>query len=198
MSDGVLQRVCVFCGSSMGTRPEYGDAARAIGRELAERGMGLVYGGGDIGLMGEVANAALAAGTEVIGVIPRALAKKEVAHWNLTELRIVDTMHERKAAMYDLADAFVALPGGIGTVEELFEVLTGGQLGMHAKPVGLVNTAGYWDALLTLVDRAVDERFLKAEHREMLLVGDEVPAMFDALAAYSAPAVTKWIDREVV
>lgn len=190
-----LARICVFCGSSPGARPAYREAAREVGRTLAERDLGLVYGGGAVGLMGVVADAALEAGGEVIGVIPRALFEREVGHTEV-DLRVVDTMHTRKALMAELAGGFVALPGGIGTLEELFETWTWAQLGTHEKPSGILNVAGFFDPLVGFLDRVVEERFLRAEHRAMLLVDDEVGRLLEALAAYEPPDVAKWIDRE--
>jgi len=192
---GGLRRVCVFCGSSPGARPEYRATAEALGRMLAARGLGLVYGGGNVGLMGVLADAALAAGGEVIGVIPRALVDLEVAHTGLRDLRIVDSMHERKAAMAELAGAFVALPGGIGTLEELFEVWTWAQLGLHAKPCALLDVAGYYAPLVAFLEHAVAARFLRPVHRAMLTVTADPQALLDHLAAYSPPVVAKWIDR---
>src|SRR4051812_49148308 len=157
MQRGPAMRVCVFCGSNPGARPEYAAAARAVGRALAERGRGLVYGGGNVGLMGVCADAALAAGGEVIGVIPDALQTAEVAHGGLTRLHVVRTMHERKALMADLSDAFAALPGGFGTLDELFEILTWAQLGIHAKPVAILNVAGFFDPLLAMLDHQTAE-----------------------------------------
>src|SRR5262245_15001901 len=188
-----MNRVCVFCGSSMGGRAEYTEAAARTGELIARRGLGLVYGGGHVGLMGVVADAALAAGGEVIGVITQALLDREVAHTGLTELLVVRTMHERKARMAALSDAFLVLPGGIGTLEEFFEVWTWGQLGEHAKPVGLVNVGGYYDGLIGFVDAMQAEGFLKAKHREMLIVADTPAAALDAFARYEPPAVGKWI-----
>ena len=190
-----MKRVCVFCGSSPGLRPAYRTAAESFGALLAERGIGLVYGGASVGLMGAVADAALAAGGEVIGVLPRALATKELAHERLTELRLVDSMHERKAQMADLSDGFVALPGGVGTLEELFEMLTWAQLGLHAKPCALLETDGYFASLLAFLDHAVDERFVRPPHRALLLVDDAPERLLDAMARYRAPRVEKWIDR---
>src|SRR5512142_817811 len=160
-----MKRVCVFCGSSVGVNPEYARMARRLGGALARRGMGLVYGGGGIGLMGAVADAALDAGGEVVGVIPRALQLRELAHANLTALHVVGSMHERKAKMAELSHAFVALPGGMGTLEELAEILTWAQLGLHQKPCGLLDVAGYYQPLVGFFDRAVAEGFLKPEHR---------------------------------
>ena len=191
----MMQRVCVFCGSSPGRQASYLSAARALGALLARRGLGLVYGGASIGLMGAVADAALAAGGEVIGVIPAALEAKEIAHESLTRLEVVGSMHERKARMSELADAFVALPGGIGTLEELSEILTWAQLGLHQKPCGLLDVGAYWRPLVAFFDHAVQERFLRPQHRALLIVEDDPVALLDALAAYVPAAVEKWIDR---
>jgi uncharacterized protein (TIGR00730 family) len=191
-----LRHICVYAGSGRGADPRFADAAEALAQAIVARGLGIVYGGGDIGLMGVLADAALAAGGEVIGVIPQALLAKEVAHAGLTELHVVDSMHERKARMADLARAFIALPGGIGTIEELIEVFTWTQLGLHAKPVAVLNVAGYWDGLLSLLDDAVTQRFLRAEHRALLLEGTEPGALLDALEAWRPPELDKWIDRD--
>jgi uncharacterized protein (TIGR00730 family) len=180
MADAVAS-VCVFCGSSAGSAPEYAGAARALGRALAARGLELVYGAGHVGLMGVLADAVLQAGGRVVGFIPRALAGRELAHQGLSELHVVGTMHERKAAMADRAGAFVALPGGFGTADELFEILTWAQLGIHAKPVGLLNVQGYFDPLLAWVERAVQEGFVRDTHRGMLLVGDDPEALLEAV-----------------
>ncbi|HEX4932615.1 MAG TPA: TIGR00730 family Rossman fold protein [Gemmatimonadaceae bacterium] len=191
-------RVCVFCGSSPGARPEYAAAAAALGTRLAQRGMGLVYGGARVGLMGAVADAALAAGGEVIGVIPRALVEREVAHSGLADLRVVSSMHERKATMADLSDAFVALPGGIGTFEELFEVWTWGQLGLHAKPVALLDSGGYYAPLVAFLDHAVEERFIRPGHRAALLVERDIDALLDRLATWTPlPREGKWMGGEL-
>ncbi len=189
----VVGRVCVFCGSSSGARPAYAAAARELGELLARHGIGLVYGGGDVGLMGVLADSALAAGGEVIGVIPQALADREVAHGGLTALHVVRTMHERKQMMHDLSDGFIALPGGLGTLEEFFEVLTWGQLGMHAKPCGILDVEGYYEPLLALLDRAVDDQLLKPENRAMLIYDTSAERLLDRMAKYRAPVVTKWI-----
>lgn len=191
----MMQRVCVFCGSSPGVQPGYLAAARALGDQLARRGLGLVYGGASIGLMGAVADAALAGGGEVIGVIPAALQAKEIAHEGLTRLEVVGSMHERKARMSELADAFIALPGGMGTLEELSEMLTWAQLGLHRKPCGLLDVAGYWQPLVVFFDHAVQEQFLRPHHRALLLVEEEPLALLNALAAYVPPEQQKWIDR---
>ncbi|MET0396514.1 MAG: TIGR00730 family Rossman fold protein [Longimicrobiaceae bacterium] len=191
-----MKRVCVFCGSSPGVRPAYAAAARAMGTRLAERGIGVVYGGGKVGLMGVVADAAMAAGGEVIGVIPEGLVAREVGHAGVTELRVVRTMHERKALMAELSDAFVALPGGFGTWEEYFEVLTWAQLGIHPKPCGLLNVEGYYGPLLAMMDHAVAEGFVRAEHRASVLEAAEPARMLERLAAFRAPAVPRWLSRD--
>ena len=190
-----MERVCVFAGSSEGEGKAYRRAARRLGETIAERGYGLVYGGARVGLMGLVADAALDAGGEAIGVIPQALVDKEVAHMGLSELRVVDSMHERKRCMSELADSFVALPGGFGTIDELFEILTWGQLGLHAKPAGLLDARGYYAHLLGFLDHAVGEGFLSARHRSMICVETEPPGLLDALEAYEAPKGPKWLDR---
>lgn len=190
-----IARVCVFCGSSPGAIPAYGELAARFGRRLVAEGLGLVYGGASVGLMGQLADAVLAAGGEVIGVIPQALVDMEVAHTGLTDLRIVATMHERKAVMADLGDAFVALPGGIGTLDELFEVLTWAQLGLHTKPAGLLDLAGYFQPLLAFLDGAVNARFLQPAHRGMLLVEDDPARLLAAFRAYQPPPPFKWVDR---
>lgn len=175
--------------------PAYLEAATALGAELAVRGLGLVYGGAQVGAMGAVADAVLAGGGEVIGVIPRMLVAKEVAHTGLSDLRVVDSMHERKALMESLADGVVALPGGFGTLEELFEILTWAQLGIHSKPVGLLNGTGYWDQLLAFIDHMVDERFLRAQQRDALLVADSPAALVAQLHDYQPVVLDKWLDR---
>ncbi|MBI5757148.1 MAG: TIGR00730 family Rossman fold protein [Planctomycetales bacterium] len=191
-----MRRICVFCGSNSGMKSEYRRAAEDVGRSLAERGIELVYGGGNVGLMGVVADAALVAGGRVIGVIPQALASKEVAHWGLTELRVVESMHERKALMAELSDAFIALPGGIGTMEEFFEVWTWSQLGYHAKPCGLINSAGYFDGLISFLDHMTADQFLRAEHRSMLMVAQTASELLDRFVTFRPPQVEKWIDRD--
>jgi hypothetical protein len=185
----MLKRICVFCGSSSGVHPVYAQAAQAVGRLLWRRGIELVYGGGNVGLMGMLADACLAEGGRVIGVIPQALVDKEVAHLGLTELRVVSSMHERKAIMADLSDAFVALPGGYGTWEELFEMLTWSQLGIHQKPCGILNVNGYYDPLLELADKAVSEGFLREVNRDLLLSDDDLERFLDRLSAYSVPKI---------
>jgi hypothetical protein len=190
-----VKRVCVFCGSNAGTRPGYAAAARALGAALGRQGLGLVYGGGNVGLMGILADATLAAGAEAIGVIPEGLVAKELAHRRLTELRVVRSMHERKALMADLADAFLALPGGFGTLDELCEVLTWAQLGLHRKPCGLVDVEGYFRPLLAFFENAVAEGFVPAAHRGLLLTDADPERILDRLAAHVPPAVPKWLDR---
>ena len=191
-----MKRVCVFCGSSTGAKPEYARAAQALGTLLAQRGLGLVYGGGNVGLMGIVADAAMAAGGEVIGIIPDALLKMEVGHRDITTLHVVGSMHERKAMMAELSDAFIALPGGIGTLEELFEVWTWGQLGLHPKPLGFLDVAGYYAHLHTFLDHAAAEGFLKRRHRDMAAVEADPAVLLARLDTYQPPEAPKIIDRE--
>jgi len=182
-----LKSICVYCGSNAGTRPEYVEAARAMGREIAERGLTLVYGGGKVGLMGALADEALAAGGKVVGIIPQFLALKEVAHAGLSELVVVESMHARKAEMERHADAFIAMPGGIGTMEELFEIWTWSQLGQHRKPCGLLDVGGYYDHLNAFLDRMAADGFVNPEHRAMLTRSESPGALLDAFAAYEAP-----------
>ncbi|HKN89895.1 MAG TPA: TIGR00730 family Rossman fold protein [Acidimicrobiia bacterium] len=179
-----MRRVCVFCGSKHGVRPEYAEAARAMGTALAGAGIGLVYGGGRVGLMGVVADAVLAASGEVIGVIPDHMADREIAHYGLTDLRIVPTMHERKALMYELSDGFAALPGGLGTLEELFEITTWSQLGLHAKPTGLLDVEGFYGPLVAFLDRLVTEGFVSERHRRLLRVAADPATLLARLAAF--------------
>lgn len=190
-----LRSICVFCGASPGATPIYQEAAEALGRHLAENGIQLVYGGGAVGLMGMVANAALTAGGEVIGIIPQSLKDAEVGHSGLTRLEVVDGMHARKARMAELSDAFIALPGGLGTLEELFEVWTWGQLGYHAKPLGLLEVNGFFDPLLTFLDHLVQERFVRQPHRDMLQRAASPAELVSALAAWKPLAAPKWVDR---
>jgi len=191
-----MRSICVFCGSRPGVRPAYRAAAELLGKTLAERGLELVYGGGNVGLMGVVADACLAAGGKVVGVIPRALMEWEVGHEGLSRLEVVDSMHTRKTRMAELADGFIALPGGLGTFEELFEILTWAQLGFHNKPTALLNVEAYYQPLIQLMDRGVGEGFMKAENRGLLLVEDNVVALLRAMAAYHPPAVGKRIRDE--
>jgi uncharacterized protein (TIGR00730 family) len=191
-----VQRLCVFCGSKVGAKEVYADAARQLGELLAERRLGVVTGGGHVGLMGVLADAVLRAGGEVVGVIPQALVDKELAHGGLTELRVVATMHERKALMADLSDGFVALPGGYGTGDELFEILTWAQLGLHGKPIGILNVAGYFDPLLAWLDGCVREDFLRPRHRRLLLEANEAQRLLETMERYRPPEPTpKWIDE---
>ena len=191
-----MKSVGVFCGASPGGDPAYMAAARAMGVAIADRGLALVYGGAKVGLMGGLADAALAAGGKVFGVMPEALMDKEIAHTGLTRLEVVPSMHERKARMAEMADGFVALPGGVGTMEEIFEIWTWGQLGFHAKPAGFLNVLGYFDHRKAFVDHAVGEAFLKAPHRDMLIFRSDVNEMLDGLAVYKPPVVEKWIGRQ--
>jgi len=187
-----FQAICVYCGSNPGARAEYAEAAAALGYALATRGITLVYGGGNVGLMGALADAALSAGGRVIGVIPSGLVARELAHRG-TDLRVVASMHERKQLMHELSEGFVALPGGLGTLDELFETLTWAQLGMHDKPTALYNVAGYWDGLLELVDHMVRERLVREEHRAALLQGETPDEVLAAMAGYQPPRVAKWL-----
>ena len=188
-----MRSVCVFCGSNAGARDAYVAAARRTGRTIAERGLTLVYGGAAVGLMGAVADAALAAGGTVIGVIPKALVEREIAHKGLTELLEVTSMHERKALMADRSDAFLALPGGAGTLEETLEAWTWGQLGHHTKPVGLLNVDGFFDALCGFFDHQCRERFMRPEHRDMLIVESDPERLLARFSTYRPPVVEKWI-----
>jgi uncharacterized protein (TIGR00730 family) len=190
-----VKRICVFSGSSPGGDLAYRAAATDLGHRLAERGIEVVYGGASVGLMGAVADAAMEGGGHVIGVIPQSLVDREIAHPHISDLRVVESMHERKALMADLADAFIALPGGVGTLEELFEIYTWNQLGLHAKPLGLFNVRGYYDGLARFLDHAVAERFVTPKHRAMLLVDEDLGALLDGLDAWEAPTQPKWIDR---
>jgi uncharacterized protein (TIGR00730 family) len=189
-----MRRLCVFCGSSSGNHPAYAASARALGREIARRGLGLVYGGGRVGLMGIVADAALEGGAEVDGVLPRHLAAREVGHAGLTRLHLVDSMHARKAMMADLADGFLSLPGGLGTLEETAEILTWAQLGLHARPCALLDVAGYYGPLVAFLDHAVAAGFLRPEHRRLVIVDDEAPRILDAMERWRPVAVEKWLD----
>lgn len=190
-----MQRVCVFCGSSPGLGDAYMDAALMLGRLLAERGLGLVYGGAKVGMMGALADSALEAGGEVIGVMPEGLIRRQIAHRGLTALHEVKSMHERKALMADLADGFIAMPGGFGTLDEFCEILTWAQLGLHEKPCGLLNVNGYYDAMLAFLDHAVSRQLLKGPHREMVLTESDPHVLLDRMAGYRPVHLQKWITR---
>jgi len=190
-----VTRICVFCGSNSGMRPEYLQAARDTGMALVERGLALVYGGANIGLMGEIANAVLARDGEVIGVIPESLVAREIAHTRLTELRVVKSMHERKMLMGDLADAFIALPGGYGTLDEFFEIITWAQLGLHRKPCGVLNVCGYYDQLLNFLDQAVEEEFLRQQNRKLVLEAKDARILLDHFEQYQPVQTIKWIGK---
>jgi uncharacterized protein (TIGR00730 family) len=192
-----MERVCVFCGSSPGARPEYAAATKELANRLVLAGIGVVYGGAAVGLMGCLADAVLERRGQITGVIPRALVDREIAHPEVTDQRVVGSMHERKALMAELADAFIALPGGIGTLEELFEVYTWAQLGLHRKPCALLNVEGYYDGVATFLDHAVEERFLPHQTRELLMIESDPARLIDRLRAYRPEAIVpKWIDRE--
>jgi uncharacterized protein (TIGR00730 family) len=191
-----MKRICVYCGSSLGYQSVYREAAEAMGAVLASRKIGLVYGGGNVGLMGVIADAVLAGGGEVIGVIPRSLAEREIAHHGVTDLRVVDSMHTRKALMADLSDAFIAMPGGVGTFEEFFEAVTWTQLGVHRKPCGLLNAGAFYTPLALFIDQAVSEGFIKPVHRASIIVDDDPERLVNALAEVKLPDVAKWIRPE--
>ena len=189
-----VQRIAVFCGSNVGARPEYVAAAKSLGRAMASRGICLVYGGSNVGLMAAIADEMQDELGDVVGIIPKALVDREVANTSLDDLRVVGSMHERKALMAELADGFIALPGGIGTLEEFFETWTWAQLGMHRKPCGLLNVAGYFDPLLSFLDRTVEERFVRQAHRDMVIVETDPAVLLDRFAAYEPPHVVKWVN----
>jgi hypothetical protein len=191
-----MNNICVYCGSSPGRLETYAAAARALGEALVARDLGLVYGGASIGLMGLVADTVLALGGRAVGVIPQGLARKEVVHRHLTELHVTQSMHERKTLMAELSDGFIAMPGGIGTFEEIFEIWTWAQLGIHAKPCGLLNVAGYYDALITFLDHAAVEQFLKPPHRALLMVEHQPLALLDRFASHQPPPIKKWLDPD--
>ena len=190
-----MQRLCIYCGSSAGSNERYVDAARQLARKLAEKNIGVVYGGARVGIMGAVADAALAGGAEVIGVIPESLTRKELMHDGLTALHVVASMHERKAQMAELSDGFVALPGGFGTLEEIVEVITWAQLGFHRKPCGFLNVDGYFDAFFRFVDHAVGEGFIRTAHRNMIVCETSPESLLERFANYEAPDLPKWIDK---
>jgi hypothetical protein len=190
-----MKRICVFCGSSTGARADYAAAARHLAATMKSRNISLVFGGSNVGLMKIIADEMMAAGREVIGVIPEALVKWEVAHEGLTKLHVVSSMHERKAMMADLSDGFIALPGGFGTFEEFCEIITWAQLGFHRKPCGLLNVAGYYDPLLRMFDHATAERFVRPEYRRLVLAAAEADELLDLMMNYQPPEITRWIDR---
>jgi uncharacterized protein (TIGR00730 family) len=189
-----MKRLCVYCGSSSGRQPDYARVARQLARAMVSRNIDLVYGGASVGVMGEIANAVLEEGGDVIGIIPKGLFVKEVAHTGITELREVDSMHERKALMAELSDGFIALPGGLGTIEEILEIITWSQLGMHRKPCGLLNVCHYYDKLIGFLDHAVSEQFIKTSHRSTILIDERVDVLLEKFEAYKAPEAGKWIN----
>ena len=191
-----MKRLCVYCGSSSGRQPVYAQVARQLARAMVNRNIDLVYGGASVGIMGEIANAVLEEGGDVIGIIPKGLFKKEVAHTGVTELREVDSMHERKSLMADLSDGFIALPGGFGTIEEIFEIITWSQLGMHRKPCGLLNVCHYYDKLIAFLDHAVTEQFIKTAHHSTILVDECPDALLEKFEVYEIPETVKLIDRK--
>lgn len=195
-ADGTFARICVYAGSNPGVLPDYREVAQELGRTLAERGIGLVYGGGRTGLMGAVSDACRAAGGHVTGIIPDFLERKEIADHSIDDLRVVGSMHERKTLMAELADGFIALPGGIGTLEELFEIWTWSQLGQHRKPCGLLDVAGFYGDLVGFLDRVVEQGFLLEDHRGTLMVADSPAALLDAFASYEPPGGGKWLELE--
>jgi len=190
-----IRKLCVYCGSNPGRTPVYADGACALAEALVQRNIGLVYGGASVGIMGLLADAVLRAGGQVTGVMPESLIKKEIAHHGLTELRVTRSMHERKSVMAELSDGFIALPGGIGTLEEIFEVWTWAQLGFHDKPCGLFNIAGYFDNLCAFLDHAVAEQFVKQPHRTMIFVENSAELLLDGFSSYVPPVVTKWVSQ---
>jgi uncharacterized protein (TIGR00730 family) len=191
-----MNTICVYCGSNPGLLPDYRESARLLGCEMAARGLGLVYGGASIGIMGAIADAVLEKGGRVTGVIPHSLATREVSHDGLDELIVVSSMHERKAKMAELSDGFIALPGGWGTMEELFEMLTWAQLGLHEKPCGLLNVASYYDTLYTFLENAIEQQFVKPEYRPMIMMDDSPTSLLDRFKDYRAPRVKKWISTD--
>ena len=191
-----MKRLCVYCGSSPGKLPQYRDAAQTLGHEMAARGIALVYGGASIGVMGTIADAVLDKGGEALGVIPGVLAKREITHRGLNELFVVNSMHQRKAKMAELSDGFIALPGGWGTIEEIFEMLTWAQLGLHEKPCGLLNISSYYDHLFAFLEHAIDQRFVQQEFRPMIMIDQSASSLLDRFENYSAPHVKKWIGLE--
>lgn len=192
-----MKSICVFLGANPGKNESYAEAARNMGREIASRGMTTIYGGSNMGLMGILADGALEAGGKVIGVIPDSLVRKEVSHEGISELHVVSSMHERKSMMAKISDGFIAMPGGIGTLDEFFEIFTWAQLGFHKKPCGLLNVGGYYNKLLTFLDTVVEEGFLKEVHKNMVIMGESPAEIIDAFGSYVAPSVTKWTEKEI-
>jgi uncharacterized protein (TIGR00730 family) len=190
-----MRRLCVYCGSRPGSQPDYTEAAKHLGRTLVKRHIELVYGGASVGTMGVLADTVLAEGGHVIGIIPQAIVGREVVHRGLSDLRVVTSMHERKTLMAELSDGFIALPGGLGTLDEVFEILTWGQLGLHQKPCGLLNIRDYYRGLIDFLDHAVSERFITDVHRALLLVEEEPERLIERFERYKAPAVARWVDR---
>lgn len=190
-----IKSVCIYCGSSLGNRPEYAEQAAVLSRTLVRNGISIVYGGARVGIMGIIADTALAEGGKVVGVIPRALVEKEVAHQGLSKLHVVESMHERKALMAELSDGFIALPGGMGTLDELFEVLTWAQLGFHSKPCGVLNVSSYYDQLLSFISMASSEGYIRPQHRDMLIVSDSPDELIALFESYRPPEVKKWISK---
>lgn len=193
-----MKRICVFCGSNNGLNPAFINAAENVGKFLANEKVELVYGGGRVGLMGKIADTVLENGGKVIGIIPETLAEREVAHRGLTELHVVDSMHERKAMMAELSDGFIAMPGGFGTFEEFCEIVTWSQLGFHIKPSGLLNIAGFYDDLIRMFDKATEEKFIRPVHRELVLSSDNIEQLFKLMKEFEPPKLEKWIDRSSV
>jgi uncharacterized protein (TIGR00730 family) len=191
-----MKSICVYCGSNFGERGRYLEAAQDLGVKMAEREITLIYGGGNVGLMGAIADSVLAAGGKAIGVIPQSLVDKEVAHTGLSDLRVVGSMHERKSLMADLADGFIALPGGLGTLEEFCEVATWTQLGLHQKACGLLNIGGFYDGLLSFLNHATSEKFIRPEHRSIVLAEEDPVELIKKLSQFEVPTVHKWIDRD--
>ncbi len=187
-----MKSICVYCGSALGAQPVYRETAVRVGQTIARRGKRLVYGGGAVGLMGALADAALAAGGQVLGIIPRMLFEREIQHGGLTEMRVVESMHVRKADMIEAADAMIALPGGFGTYEEIFEAMTWAQLGHHSKPCGLLNVNGFYDGFIALVERAISDGFVHPEHRGVLLIDDDIERLLDRLETHQVPRLIKW------
>lgn len=191
-----MKRICVFCGSNSGVDPIYLATAEKVGKFLADNNIELVFGGGRVGLMGKIADAVMENGGKVIGIIPQALSEREVAHQGLTELHIVGSMHERKAMMADLADGFIALPGGVGTFEEFCEIVTWAQLGIHTKPCALMNVGGFYDSFIAMFDHSMNQGFIRPQHRALVLVESEIDKLYKAMLEYRPPIVEKWLDKE--